>query len=43
VRELIASIGSHIARHRGQPKPFLWTAKASGNSGEIQARQSGGE
>jgi transposase len=29
VRELIAAIESYIAQHNREPKPFIWTAKAS--------------
>jgi transposase len=29
VEELIMAIGDYIDKHNGQPKPFIWTAKAS--------------
>lgn len=29
VEELILAIGDCIDRHNGNPKPFIWTAKAS--------------
>jgi hypothetical protein len=29
VEELIMAIGDYIDRHNENPKPFLWTAKAS--------------
>jgi len=29
VSELIAAIEEHIAAHNANPKPFIWTAKAS--------------
>ncbi len=29
VEELIMAIGDYIDKHNGNPKPFVWTAKAS--------------
>jgi hypothetical protein len=29
VEELLESIGEYIDNHNRQPKPFIWTAKAS--------------
>ena len=29
VEELIAAIGDYIDKHNDNPKPFVWTAKAS--------------
>jgi len=29
VEELIMAIGAYIDQHNEQPKPFIWTAKAS--------------
>ncbi len=29
IEELIMSIGDYIDRHNDNPKPFIWTAKAS--------------
>jgi hypothetical protein len=29
LEELILAIGTHIDRHNENPKPFIWTARAS--------------
>ena len=29
VEELVVAIGDYIAQHNANPKPFVWTAKAS--------------
>ena len=29
IEELITAIGDYIANHNQNPKPFIWTAKAS--------------
>jgi len=29
LEELIIAIGNHIDRHNRDPKPFIWTARAS--------------
>ena len=38
VEELIMAIGDYIDKHNDNPKPFVWTAKASRHPGEGQAR-----
>jgi transposase len=36
VEELITAIDSYVDKHNEQPKPFIWTAKASDISGKVK-------
>ena len=35
LEELILAIGTYIDRHNENPKPFIWTAKASDIFGKV--------
>ena len=39
VEELIMAIGEYIDRHNQNPKPFIWTAKASDVLRKSETRQ----
>jgi hypothetical protein len=38
VEELIMAIGDYVYRHNQNPKPFIWTAKASDILEKVEAR-----